>query len=237
MRARLGRAWTRILDLLFPSGAACLHCGRLSHGELLCPACREGLQNARLTNTCPRCGAPLDADDPCGFCAEGWTLPARSAWVHRGIPAHLIHVLKDGGVADAAAAMAPHLAEAAADLTLPEGTVVTWVPMPDKRRRERGIDHARLLAEQTAVRLHLPCRALLTRVGEQRTQRGLDRESRQTNVRDAFMAAGDMPASVLLIDDVLTTGATVLACADALQRGGAAHVAVLTAVRTVKGGS
>lgn len=237
MTARLKRAWTRILDLLFPSGAACLHCGRLSHGEWLCPACAEGLRNARLTQVCKRCGAPMNDAAPCSFCAEGWMLPARSAWVHRGIPAHLIHQLKDGGIADAAAAMAPHMAEAAAALCLPEDTVVTWVPMPEKRRLERGIDHARLLAEQTAAQLHLPCRPLLKRVGVQRTQRGLGYEERQHNVRQAFLASGTAPASVLLIDDVLTTGATVRACAAALRQGGAGHVAVLTAVRAAKGGS
>ena len=94
-----------------------------------------------------------------------------------------------------------------------EADLITWVPMPQKRRRERGMDHARCLAEQLARALELPCAGLLARRDEDAVpQHTLSRAERLRHARDAFCPAMDAPSPeglrVLLVDDVLTITTT-----------------------------
>ena len=120
--------------------------------------------------------------------------------------------------------------------SFPEGTVVTWVAMPENRRRDRMIDHGRLLAEAVSEELSLPCRPLLVRrKTHDRNQARLGREARQKNLRAAFLPAAEMDFPVLLVDDVLTTGTTARRCAEALRAGGAPSVTVLAMTRAMGG--
>ena len=108
--------------------------------------------------------------------------------------------------------------------------VVTWAPTTPARLRARGFDQARLLARAVARELHLPCRPLLRR-NPGPAQTGRDAAARHTG--PAF--AGRTPLAgrrVLLVDDVVTTGATVSAAARALRRAGAERVTVVAAART-----
>ena len=98
--------------------------------------------------------------------------------------------------------------------------VVTWVPTTPARRRERGYDQSLLLAKATARRLGLPCRRLLHRRGH--AQEGLDAVARR--VGPDLSARHSVSTPVLLIDDVVTTGATLAAAATALRTGGAPQV-------------
>lgn len=109
--------------------------------------------------------------------------------------------------------------------------------MPSKRQRERGIDHAQLLAREVAQSLGVPCRALLARTARnQAEQHTLSREERQENAKRAFCPAPDAPAlqgeHILIIDDVLTTGSTASACAAQLRAMGAATITVATVCKT-----
>ena len=124
------------------------------------------------------------------------------------------------------------MAEAAAQLKLRPDTLVTWVAMPRDRLRERGIDHARVLAEGVAGALGLRAAPTLERVRHHasRPQHQLSAELREQNVRRDFRARGPLHGPVLLIDDVLTTGATARACTECLLRAGATRVDVLTAL-------
>jgi len=115
-------------------------------------------------------------------------------------------------------------------MDLPKDTIVTWVTMPDKRRRKRGIDHGRVLAQCVAQRMNVPCLKLLIRREESRhTQEGLSREQRLRNLEGVFDAIPLNGENVLLVDDVHTTGATALFCTRALLSRGARSVWVLTA--------
>lgn len=212
----------RLADAVFPRKMMCLVCGAPSHGEALCAACREKLQSA----VC------CDDVKPDVF-IEG----AGSVWYHEGVPRKLVHRLKYDAIADAAEVLAAGIAQLARENSLPEAMVVTSVPMPKRRMRERGIDHGRTLAEAVARELSLPYEPLLTRAGRSHTQRGLNRAQRLRNLTDAFTAAPLHGESVLLIDDVFTTGATALTCARVLHEAGAARVWVLTATKARKGGS
>jgi ComF family protein len=101
---------------------------------------------------------------------------------------------------------------------------VTAVPVSPARRRERGYNQAELIARQVAAALELPFAPLLARSGTSH-QLGLDRRSRLELVQGAFYAVGTYPGRrVLIVDDVITTGATLTECAEVLTRVGAAEV-------------
>lgn len=231
LRELLRQADTLLLTLLYPRRTLCLCCGRLSHGTRLCPDCAAELVNFRLEgDLCPQCGHVLHTS-PCPFCEGDVPGPMRSVWTHRGAPRQLVLRLKHQCVAGAAEVLALGMAERAQDFQLPGDTVVTWVTMPRSRMKRRGIDHGRVLAEHLAHRLYLPCRPLLIRRDHGRTQRGLNRHQRLHNLDGLFSCDAPIPHAVLLVDDVMTTSATVRVCADALLQAGATQVFILTATQ------
>lgn len=214
----IGWIRTAFRQMLYPEGAVCLGCGKISDGETLCPACRRELTFGETL-------ASWEQRDLAG-------IPAWSIRPHRGLARRLVLRLKYGAEARAAKELTGLIRSAPAIFpSFPPETVVTWVPMPDTRRRERAIDHGRLLAENTAEVLGLSCRALLLRRGNSRKQAGASMAKRQRNLRKAFAPAGKITFPVLLVDDVLTTGTTALRCIEALRAGGAEEITVLTMTR------
>lgn len=118
----------------------------------------------------------------------------------------------------------------------PDGDTITYVPGDRDRTLWRGLNTAELLARELAGRWDLPLEALLQKASRVERQRGLDRRSRRTNVREAFAATSSpVERRVVLVDDVYTTGATVGAAAGALRRAGARRVDVVTLARAVRG--
>jgi predicted amidophosphoribosyltransferase len=111
----------------------------------------------------------------------------------------------------------------------PPDAVVTWAPTAPARRRGRGFDQAELLARAIASRWRRPCRALLVRAAGP-PQTGRDALARRTPA--GFRARARATRTVVLVDDVMTTGATLTAAARALRDGGADQVIAVTAART-----
>lgn len=130
------------------------------------------------------------------------------------------------------------LGRAAAEVWVAVGErpdVVTWVPVSRRRRAERGFDQAEALARVVARGLGVPVRPLLTRHGgDALTQARRDRAGRLAAMQGRFVGRGTIAGSVLLVDDVLTTGATASACAHALLRAGADRVDVVTVARSLQ---
>lgn len=202
----------KLLNIFYPERVVCLACGRPSHGDFLCPDCQEELDSLRLE-------------------APG----AAASYPYRGIAKTLVHRLKFDQTTAAATVLARAIAQDALSLYLPPDTVVTWVTMPSRRKRIRGIDHGQILARAVALRLGFPARQLLNRSNSLalHTQLGLNRLQRLKNLEGAFTAEAPLPRHVLLIDDVYTTGATIQACRTCLRQGGAKvwHLTATTAIK------
>lgn len=212
--------------------ARCLVCSETGHrGQDLCAACREALPFNRIA--CGRCALPLPAPGVCLDClrAPPPFAASRAAFVYRFPMDRLLPRLKFHGDLAAGRLLSQLMAEAFADAPRPQALVP--VPLHPSRLRQRGYDQALELARPLARALDLPLRAdTLRRVRATSAQSELDAATRRHNVRSAFFArAGELPGHVALVDDVMTTGATLAEAAGALHRAGVARVDVWVTAR------
>ncbi|MDQ3964383.1 MAG: hypothetical protein M3277_10800, partial [Actinomycetota bacterium] len=152
-----------------------------------------------------------------------------SPWFYEGYPRDLILGLKLRGRRVAAAPLGAAIA-GWLDRHGTGATAITWVPGRKRDMRARGFDHAEAIARVASSLLGLPALSLLTRTSERPDQTTLDALQRRRNLVGAFTAATS-PKAILLIDDLMTTGATLIACAQALKASGAGHVEGVTACR------
>lgn len=161
---------------------------------------------------------------------------ALSALRYEGAARDLLLALKLRGDRSAAGPLIAALVALAQRRGLRAG-VVTFVPGRPRDRRARGFDHAEVLAQGVAHGLGLPCCGLIARLAERPDQASLGAAQRHSNLQGAFSpqrgwAGGD---GVMLVDDLLTTGATATACAGALRAGGASFVEAMTACHAQRG--
>jgi ComF family protein len=217
------RPVARLLDLALP--ATCAGCGR--EGEAICAACLPSVASRVALPP----GTPLGLSEgpPEPLLQLEWCSP------FAGTTRRALHALKYAGERRLAvplgAAVAARWRRAGAG-----GEVLVPVPVHEARRRERGYDQAALIAAVAADRLGLPWRTAVVRTRATTAQYRLDRRHRATNVADAFAvdraAVGAIDGRwVVLVDDVVTTGATLCACATALLAAGACAVSAVTVAR------
>ena len=179
----------------------------------------------------------MESCSDCPFPPVAW---ARAALLYEGPARGALMRLKFGGLRSLAAALAPSMAgrlesDAAQTIVGRTGWVVTWVPLGTRRRRRRGFDQAEALARPVGNLLGLPVRRVLRRAIETGPQARRSGAERRVALRGAFEAVGQIPERVLLVDDVLTSGATAAACAEALTSAGAREVGVVAAARSLGG--
>lgn len=218
--------------------ARCLVCGeRGAGGRDLCADCHLALPWNRPA--CPRCALPLARDAAaCGACLRRPPpFGASRAAFRYGFPLdRLLPRFKFHADLAAGRLLGQLMAVALADAPRPLALVP--VPLHPARLRQRGYDQALELARPLAQGFALPlCADRLRRRRATEAQTRLDARARRWNVQDAFELTGPLPAHVVLVDDVMTTGATLFECARTLHQGGVARVDVWVVARADVPGS
>lgn len=245
------RALDDLAELLFPT--RCAGCDR--PGSLICDECLSALPLIAPEDACPRCGAP--AIEACPECADSAidTCPERSDSAVDTCPecadsgfafssarclgvldrplSRIVTVYKDGGERRLAAELAALSAPVLHPLTEVDGVVA--VPASRSAFARRGFDHAEGIADVLAALLDVPRLRPLDRPAS-RDQRRLGKTSRSANTREAFRPASAVAGGsrLLLIDDVMTTGATLDAAARVLLNAGASRVDVFAVARACR---
>lgn len=198
-----------LLDLLFPPK---------------CPFCQK-VQDA--PGMCPACEASLPWTDEAGGLRElsGGLACAAPLW-YAGPVREAVRRFKFHGGVSAAGPLGELIAQAAAERFSGGFDAVTWVPVSAKRLRRRGYDQSRLLAESACGLWGVKPERLLRKVRDNPAQSGLETaEERWRNTRDVYEAVGSPGGKrILLIDDVCSTGSTLVSAAGALRAAGAAGV-------------
>jgi ComF family protein len=214
-----------LADLVFPP--SCLSCTRAG-SRVLCEACLACFP--WITEMCARCGRPVPRSvSRCADCRapEPAFSVARAPAAYRGVARDVLMSFKLGGERRAARWMAVTMARCAETM---RADVLTFVPSSRASMAERGFNTAHELARALSKAVRLPNVRLLSKIRETADQASLDRAGRRTNLAGAF-ASAPAPSRVILVDDVMTTGATADACARALRAAGALDVLVVTFAR------
>ena len=223
-RRRLGTVADRLLDLALP--AACVGCGR--EGDPFCARCRPALDVRR--DAAPGIPIGLPSDVPAPLLQLEWCAP------FSGPVREALHALKYAGERRLEQRLGIAVAACWRDAGA-GGDLVVHVPVHRDRARERGFDQADRIAMVAAGRLGLEHVAVLERSRATTAQFRLDRRHRAANVAGAFrlvdpslrnMVHGRWP---ILVDDVVTTGSTLVACAEVLLEAGAIGVSAVTVAR------
>ena len=227
------KGWQRLLDLIFvPRCAACGE--RISAGEgPLCKKCLSAYELA-LLETCPYCGKSLS---DCACCGEKTELAGLVALIKLfyyyprdlAVQNLMIYALKhraDRRVVDRLADDLSGAIRKHCDLEREE-FLITYAPRSRKAKRAHGFDHMAYLARAVADRVGVPCECLLSRHGGGEQKRQGDTRARYRNMRDAYRYVGDgdlRGRHILLLDDLITSGATLTAAAKTLRRAGAKRI-------------
>ena len=207
----------RLLDLLYPP--KCAFCRKLvTDGRMLCPDCEKAL--------------PVPEKEKQSKKISGLAV-CLSPLYYTGDVRQSLHRYKFQGAAAYYRIYAELMAACVKEHGL-TADLVTWVPLSRKRLRSRGYDQARLLAEEVAGRLGLPCEQTLEKIRNNPAQSGTSgAEERQKNVLGVYRAVTSFAGEhVLLVDDIVTTGATLSEAAKELLNAGAEQVSGLTLART-----
>lgn len=226
---------TPLLDLLFPP--RCVACGRA--GQLLCDTCAQRVAPVPAPY-CPRCGQPQSNDHICPSCTSLQSNPltlARACAIFQSPLREAIHALKYENMPQLAPSLTRYLHAGYAhhlvsSIHTPVSAILP-VPLHANRQHQRGYNQSALLARHFTLRTGIPLREdWIVRTRDTEPQVGKNYRERQHNVADSFTATVPLAGmTLLLIDDVYTTGATLRACASALRAAGAQEVYALTLAR------
>lgn len=209
-----------------------------SVGMLLCPECEAALPLIDAATACPRCGAPFGSMvcTECGDRSDAFPFSAvRAAGSFEGVLARAIIAYKDAGERRFAEVLARLLAIAAGEDWRQWADLIVFVPASAAAYRRRGFDHMEAVARAMGAMTRLEvCDALVC--GRKSDQRLLGRRERRENTAGMFAPVeAELPrlegADVLLVDDVFTTGATLMAACDALLGASVGEIRVVVAAR------
>lgn len=228
----LAKVSNQLLDWLLPT--RCAGCNSL--GSAWCEVCDANVRFVPEPR-CPRCGLPLPANSACDACrTHGYAFDEARSWaIYSGNLRKALLSLKRRRNEALGAAFASKLTSLYRSLDWQVDLVVA-VPLGPQRRQERGHNQAELFAEPFALQASLLyASGILVRPHDSDPQFGLPGSARWANVRGAFSVESGAVAErkVLVLDDIMTTGATLHSAAHALKRAGATRVYGLTLARAL----
>lgn len=239
-RENFKRFYAKFLNLFYPSSIKCVFCGN----ELIdnsqngsCENCNKSLPY--VFNECAKCGNPLDAAGVvCLDCKRNnYNFDvARSVFVFEGRVKRAVHKYKYFSAKLLAEPFANFMLEKFKTCNfLPD--LITFVPMHPKKQKVRGFNQAELLANIIAENLNIDCKNVILKTKETASQTKMSYLERLNNVKDCYAFNKDFKQdvkgkSILLVDDVFTTGATTSFISGLLKNSGARKVFVLTFAHT-----
>lgn len=221
--------------LLFPQ--RCPVCNKEAHDSSALPLCPDcwGSIAPYLGPACRQCGVPTVSEHT-GLCQSCIADPpafsrAISYGIYEGVLKEAIHLLKF----NKHRRLAKPLSRLLADLALPEADLLIPVPMHVKQLRQREFNQTALIAKHLGAITSIPLDIdALRKIKETSAQIDVDRKERLRNLRKAFAASESVQGRrILLVDDVITTGATVRECARVLAKAGAADITVVALARSM----
>ena len=234
-----------LIDAVYPPRCHICHdflqCGQPENGSgFFCQACSDDF-NPITSPICPVCSAPLDASQEDHWCEDCLRKrphyeATHACYLYDGAVMDVIHQFKYGAKSYLSESLGPLFAQFTGNLFLKSDKLLTMpVPLHPKRLRERGFNQSLLLARHVAVQLGTDLDFLsLRRIKYTSPQTGLGKEERRKNVRNAFQLTHSEAVkgkTVLLVDDVATTGNTLNECARILKKSGSRDVFCLVLAR------
>ncbi|SHM38745.1 comF family protein [Caldanaerovirga acetigignens] len=226
------------IDALYPEKPYCILCGsKLKRGEsLICSIC-QGRMEPLSPPLCLKCGRPLERENTiCEDCRgkNRHFLEARAFGPYRGVLKDIIHLYKYRGKSGLCELIGEKMCGTLKNQNWPSFDYLIPVPLHPERERERGFNQSLLLAEEISQRTGIPVFKGLVRTRPTEHQSLLEKGLREVNVAGAFAVKHGLAINgktLLLIDDVYTTGSTADECSKVLLSAGAAGVYVLCAAR------
>jgi ComF family protein len=213
----------------------CMLCGGRSHGTPLCAACQGDLPRLPTTR-CPLCALPTPNGEICGACLKRPPRfdRCRAVFVYAFPLDVLVQRLKYASELALAGFLAEQLAQEVAPHPMPD--LILPMPLHPRRLGERGYNQAVEIGRNLSARLAIPLRAATCRrVRDTPAQAGLDLEERRRNLRGAFHCGADLEGMrIALLDDVMTSGASLNELAKAARNAGAAEVEAWVVARTLR---
>ncbi len=221
------RVFSQILNLFFP--ARCPVCNKIGQRHLhMCEQCENEVE--RIGYRCLGCGLPQAS---CQCSRNNFSLFLAAPFLYKENIRQAIHRFKFGNETDLAIFFGKEIAECVAkEFGDVKFDVITCVPQTKRKRRKRGYNQSALLAKQISAELKIPFNELLLfKTRETADQHDLRGKDRLKNLQNAFTAENDEAVkgkTILLCDDIKTTGATLNECRKALFRAGAETVCCAT---------